>query len=123
MSKSIKLKNNTYIDSTGVAHNKKTLSKMITDVNGGTDGGICTKRIVYSCNLNDLASYGSGLYLAYAPCKNSPRDSDTGLHWAVLQINYAANFCIQMAFNIHSQKGIYYRRDVDGAWESWQTIL
>ncbi len=109
------------IDSDSVKYNGKTLSKMITDVSGGTDGGLCVKQYVRSCNFNELPNYGSGLFIAFGPCTNAPSESgSSNMHWYVIQLVLNNTHSFQFAFRAHSARDAYIRRQVAGSWESWQ---
>lgn len=126
MSKSIKLKNDNYWDSSSIVHNKKTIKDMVEDITGSRNGGLAKKKIVGNINLDDLRTEGTGLYVADIGCTNTPLkeyDGNTNWHWYIIQINYYYTYAVQIAISVHSDYNhIYMRHCIAGNWRGWLKV-
>ena len=81
MSKSIKLKENTYWDSTSITHNKELLSTKVINSSGSNSNGswikfedgtmICYKKISGTTNINLTwySLYRADVYIGLMPCE------------------------------------------------------
>lgn len=123
MSKSIKLKNDNYWDSSSIVDDKQTLEDMIKSLNGGRAGGLAKKKVIRQIDLNNLITEGSGLYIADEGCSNTPfpqHDGNTAWHWYIIQICYFYNYAVQIAISVHSDDNhIYMRHAYDNKWRAW----
>lgn len=124
MSKSIKFKNNVYLDSSSVVHNKKSIKDMINSINGNTDGGLAVKRAFRGVSLNNLVSYGNGLFVGMDGCTDTPTYSgQKTYHWYIIQLVYNSGYCVQIAAAVHSDDSTLYKRHLqDNKWYSWKKI-
>ncbi len=123
MSKSIKLKNNNYWDSSSITHNKQKLGDMINSITGGAEGGLVIKRAFTTIDCNDIRNYGTGLYLMRYGCTNTPMYSGlNNWHWYIIQISFDKNYCVQIATAVHSDDRVFIRHQVNGNWRAWKTL-
>lgn len=123
MSKSIKLTNNTYIDSSSVVYNSKT-----------NDGIIPINEMfnMWNCHLPETkdfnTTYKTGLYLWTHETANAPLSGSTyGIVFCFTSYGYiynqVNNWLFQIAIRTDSTKGIYLRRKINANdWEDWFLI-
>lgn len=121
MSKSIKFKDGNYMDTHGIVHKKQLLSDMIDSRNGGSNGGLAVKYQLNDKDFNDLASYGTGLYLMFGNCLNNPNGTALNtVHWGVIQISLGSSYCIQVAFALNNTDNwLSMRRQINKKWLNW----
>lgn len=123
MSKSIKLKDNTYWDSSSIVHGNTSLSTMINGLGGNTYTGLSKARRIDNCNLNELVGYGSGMYVAFATCQNAPYNNGVNnWHWYVIQVVYAHDYCCQIAMSLHTETKVFARQKIAGGWNDWKAL-
>lgn len=108
MSKSIKFKNDTYIDTTGITHNRELLSTLM--IVTGTSGR--SKNISYT-DVNTIRAngfyYGNGV-------TNAP--TQYGYLFVISHFS-ASNYCYQVWFNQGSIL-IYAREIINGTPNTWK---
>lgn len=121
MAKSFKYKNDNFLDSSGLVHNKKNLNQMIEDLNGDITGGLAKKKRIDGFDFNEVINEGTGMFIMYGPCTNAPAgNGDNNMHWYLFQIVYSTSYCVQIAVGLHSDvKNIYIRNLIEGVWNSW----
>lgn len=117
MSKSIKLKDNTFIDSTGVTHNRDLLSTILNNIYsfnknyyaGGT------------ANANDFIKSGIYQFDVNETVSNRPTKVANKLEFlVVLDAVSWTNSTIQIWFN--ESYALYYRVRTWNTWTSWKKI-
>ena len=119
MTKSIKLKNDNYIDSSGIVHGHSTLNNMIISHNNG----ICRKLRIGNIDANDLVQYGNALIVAEQVTKNFPATGITQ-HYYVIQLVYNEIYVVQIAIHVWEVPlRIYVRRKISNAWKEWESVL
>lgn len=124
MAKSIKFKNDTYLDSSSVIHNRNSIANMITSFYGGDIGGIPIKKRILNCNFNELWRQGTGMFIAYATIQNAPYGNGTNnVHFYVLQFVYNTGYNLQIAVPLHGETQFMYMRSmINGIWKPWKRI-
>lgn len=108
MSKSVRLKNDVYIDD--------------SSIRVGTNGSLSIAGKLEYFDLNDLPSYRSGIFEIYAT-SNDPTSS-VGMWWHVIQImaDDGGQWVYQEAVPWYGTFEKYARRKVAGTWENWTKV-
>lgn len=115
MSKSFRFKNNMFLDSTSIVHNKDKLSDLLVGI-----GSTC-KRVTGDWNTacgNRTGFYrGSGL-------KNAPPNIVTVASWIyVIHLVHDSLYKRQIAFSFSNKAPTVYMRNQDnGVWSEWRYI-
>ncbi len=79
-----------------------------------------TKRIT-NCDMNELVSEGSGLFVCMAQLSNAPTNASNS-HYYTIQIVYNKDYAVQYALSLHSIRVVYIRRKIEGTWDSWTQL-
>ncbi len=123
MSRSIKLANNDYIDSTGVVYGRKTLGELF-------DNGIIPSHEYYLGSTIDLDNLSRTITKFYAFLNTNGSVSNAPDNRNVLLVNVFAwqetnaDWCIQEAYTIDfSGVNKYVRGHYPGGWTAWQRII
>lgn len=119
MSKSVKLPNNVYIDTSGISHNMKPLNKQIPkNIN----------QEFYAGNLNEFLETGQCQYntgTLNTPYKQNSSYDKYGLV-IVIGNNFDTNFNYYWVFQLvlGTSGGIYFRSSINkGAFSNWIKII
>lgn len=118
MSKSIKLKDNTFIDSTGVTHDRDLLSTILNNIYSFD----CKYDAGQTVNANDFVKSGFYLFDTNETITNRPTKVVNQVDF-LLVINHKSswtNSTIQIWFNYNA--ALYFRVRVWGSWASWKKI-
>ena len=108
MSKSIKLQDDTFLDSTGIVHNKELLSEILT-------------HITTDINRTDLDDYTTSFTVGYGHnLTNTPTSMDIGFLLSIPRHD-TEGFVVQY-FSPYQTNDVYIRKCTDGTWEAWQQI-
>lgn len=109
MKKSVKFKNNTYLDSTSVVHRKEELYSILEKLNKKYD----TDYLGNNPNINELKK--SGVYYIYN-CTQAPN-----LDIAVLEVlAYSQDWVLQRFTQISTSSHLFERTFHSGTtWSSW----
>lgn len=112
MAKSIKPKDNIFIDSTGIVHNKTLLSEILNGL--GSD--------FTDINRTDLNTFTSGIVIGYGHnLTNSPLDSLNQGHLISVPRHDAEGYVTQY-FSPYPTNDVYIRKCEAGTWGKWVLI-
>lgn len=108
MSKSIKLKNDNYLDSKSIVHNKNLLYTILQQLTG---------RTYYNSDANTFTA--TGIYYLSTGATNTPEN----LTWIYLMVikSTASADIIQFAMRVGGDK-IYFRSYAGSSWKDWKKI-
>lgn len=113
MSKSLKFKNDNYLDSTGIVHNKQKLSEILYGFVREYFGG-------KTLNANDFTESGIYVFDTNNTISNRPPKVTDNLEFlVVLETNSTSN-AIQIWFNFTG--ALYFRLKYWGTWTGWKKI-
>ena len=119
MNRSVKLKNNNYLDSSSVSVGRTTLYDYIFN----PLNGLAKKNRLYGCDFNDLYDYGTGLFIISSPTANSPGGVNSpNYHWYVIQfvLSEQNGFALQIAwFLFGTDIQTYMRFCTNVNWNDW----
>lgn len=114
MSKSLKFKNNMFLDSTSIVHNKELLSNLLVGL-----GSIC-KTVTGSWNT--ACGNRTGFYMGNG-LSNAPTGSTVGGWWYVINIVHASTYKKQIAISfLPNNYQIWLRGHENGNWSAWKSI-
>ena len=107
MSKSIKLKDNTYLDSRGITHNRTLLNTILERLLSQKYSGV---------DANDYTN--TGIYYLTRDCINVPSN------WIYLVVFRALNTTDMVQLGINAGNSTIYVRNYNGtSWSTWHTVF
>lgn len=113
MSKSFKFKNENYLDSTGIVHNKQKLNEILYGFSKAYYGG----KIL---NANDFTKSGIYTFDTNNTISNRPPKVINNLEILVVLETHNTSNTIQIWFNFTG--AIYFRLKYWGTWSEWKKI-
>lgn len=114
MSKSIKFKNNMFLDSTSIVHNKELLSNLLVGV-----GARCKE---VSGDWNTACGERTGFYMGHA-LSNAPSRDTVSDWWYIIHLVHNSKFKKQIGFSFSAGNyQLYLRGQDNGYWTAWKSI-
>ncbi len=118
---SFELRNNRFIDSTNIFHNRKLLSDVVSSIPiCGKDG---YSKNIFGEDLNNIKS--TGFYYGNNLINGPLYGTENAMQWGYLEVvNYPveAGYCLQKFYSQMSDMNIYLRKLIDGVWTNWVKI-
>ena len=115
MSKSLKFKNNMYLDSSSIVHGRELLSNLIVGL-----GGSCKN---VSGDWNTACGNRTGFYRG-SGLKNAPPNIITVAGWVyMIHLVHDSSYKRQLAFSFsNNAPTVYMRSQENGTWSEWRYI-
>lgn len=111
MSKSLKFKNNNYLDSSGIVHKKELLSDILNNITDRMAGYGEECKVVHG-DWNTACGNVSGFYMGYN-LENSPKNVLSGNNWFfVIHLSHNEIYNFQIAKSLFNNM-IYQRSQIE----------
>ena len=124
MSKSLKFKNNSYLDSIGIVHNRKTLKDILNDTNDMLRN-MCAvydfRKLTLQTTVAEINQTVFGIYTVFND-DNSPHNNKSNDWFTVVNIpaHQGTNYSIQIAFSywdlVSSSYGVWIKHGRTNEW-------
>lgn len=113
MSKSFKFKNDNYLDSSGIVHNKQKLNEILYSFSKAYYGG-------KTLNANDFIKSGIYVFDTNNTISNRPPKVADNLEFLVVLETHSTYNTVQIWFNFTG--ALYFRLKYWGTWSEWKKI-